>query len=189
MAETTNVAMTDLFGEDSSDEEEQQPPAESESTEKAVKSSVKQEFDSVHEDHDQDNTQLNTHNPLLMDNNMKRSSGSDSEEDRVLPPRNVTMMDVLRPLDVQDENLKRGNQRLSIHSTKLPTIIGIQPTAFDKEAFDPDVEEEKYKGNTRNLMRWRYKRDENNQLIRDPTTNKLIRESNTRFIKVFLCDI
>ena len=127
-------------------------------------------------------TQLSTHNPLLQKyhTNVQKLDGEEEEEEALedlkLQPRKVEMLDVERPLE------KIPDPYFSVHSTKLPNILGIQTEAFEKDTYNPVKEEKDFHGYTHNLIRWRYKRDENGQLMRDEE-NKLVRESNARFIK------
>mmetsp|Transcript_5596 Transcript_5596/g.6309 ORF Transcript_5596/g.6309 Transcript_5596/m.6309 type:complete len:311 (-) Transcript_5596:284-1216(-) len=66
--------------------------------------------------------------------------------------------------------------------TKLPNVVAIQPTAFDEAYYDENDEEEQYKGYVHNMVRWRYKRDENGGLVRDGE-GSLVRESNSKLVK------
>mmetsp|Transcript_7267 Transcript_7267/g.15689 ORF Transcript_7267/g.15689 Transcript_7267/m.15689 type:complete len:319 (-) Transcript_7267:222-1178(-) len=67
--------------------------------------------------------------------------------------------------------------------TKLPNVVAIQPTAFDEADYDEKEEEEQYKGYMHNMVRWRYKRDENGRLLRDGENGGLVRESNAKMVK------
>ncbi len=87
------------------------------------------------------------------------------------PPQNATMLEPDRPAP-----------GVSLHMTKLPNLVAIQPMAFDEEDFDEKEEEEQYKGYMHNMIRWRYKRDENGKLTRD-LNGKLERESNSKLVK------
>jgi len=77
----------------------------------------------------------------------------------------------------------RPEEGTSLHMTKLPNVVAIQPTAFDEAEFDENEEEEQYKGYMHNMVRWRYKQDENGDLVRDGGDGSLIRESNTKLVK------
>ena len=87
------------------------------------------------------------------------------------PPQNATVLDVERPAT-----------NVSLHMTKLPNLVGIQTAAFDKDVYDEKEEEEQYKGYVHNMIRWRYKRDENGDRVRDDD-GSLIRESNSKLVK------
>ena len=69
----------------------------------------------------------------------------------------------------------------SLHMTKLPNVVAIQPSAFDEADYDEKEEEETYKGYVHNMIRWRYKKDDNGNPMRDE--RGLIRESNTKLVK------
>jgi RNA polymerase-associated protein LEO1 len=87
------------------------------------------------------------------------------------PPQNATVLEADLP--------KPG---VSLHMTKLPNLVAIQPTAFDPADYDEKDEEEQYKGYVHNMIRWRYKRDDNGNVVRD-ANNKLVRESNSKLVK------
>jgi len=76
--------------------------------------------------------------------------------ERINRTQNVTVLQADRP-----------EEGTSLHMTKLPNVVAIQPTAFDEADYDENEEEEQYKGYMHNMVRWRYKRDENGGLVRD----------------------
>ena len=87
------------------------------------------------------------------------------------PPQNATVLETDRP-----------EPGISLHMAKLPNVVAIQPTAFDEADYDENEEEEQYMGYMHNMVRWRYKRDENGGLVRDGD-GSLVRESNTKLVK------
>ena len=87
------------------------------------------------------------------------------------PPEKAVVLEADRP----DEDI-------SLHMTKLPNLVAIQPQAFDKDRYDPDEEEEEYNGYVHNMIRWRYKVDADGNVLRD-NHGKLQRESNSRLVK------
>eukprot|EP00957_Ditylum_brightwellii_P072173 5485831-Ditylum_brightwellii.AAC.1 len=98
-----------------------------------------------------------------------------------LPPRNFEVLDLPRPATSSSISTNNGNT-VSLHMTKLPNLLGINPDAFDPATFDPDLEEREYRGYVHNMIRWRYKVDKDGNKMRD-ANNKLIRESNARFVR------
>ena len=48
------------------------------------------------------------------------------------------------------------NAKTSLHFTKLPNFVGIESQPFDKDLFDEDEQEQKFKF-THSIVRWRYK--------------------------------
>jgi RNA polymerase-associated protein LEO1 len=76
----------------------------------------------------------------------------------------------------------RPSDSVSLHMTKLPNLVAIQPEAFEPDQYDPDEEEEQFKGFVNNMVRWRYKRDDAGDFVRD-ANGKLLRESNARIVK------
>eukprot|EP00529_Nitzschia_sp_RCC80_P001127 CAMPEP_0113464496 /NCGR_PEP_ID=MMETSP0014_2-20120614/13231_1 /TAXON_ID=2857 /ORGANISM="Nitzschia sp." /LENGTH=549 /DNA_ID=CAMNT_0000356579 /DNA_START=26 /DNA_END=1675 /DNA_ORIENTATION=- /assembly_acc=CAM_ASM_000159 len=87
------------------------------------------------------------------------------------PPSKATALDVDRP----------GTGE-TMHMMKLPNLLAVQPACFDEDEYDMAEEEEQYKGYVHNMMRWRYKRDGQGELVRDGG-GKLVRESNTKLVK------
>eukprot|EP00934_Nitzschia_sp_Nitz4_P003322 Nitzschia sp. Nitz4//scaffold170_size48074//41907//43334//NITZ4_007113-RA/size48074-processed-gene-0.15-mRNA-1//1//CDS//3329538664//3312//frame0 len=87
------------------------------------------------------------------------------------PPASVTVLESTRP-----------NNQVSLHMTKLPNLVAIQPEPFDEDNYLPDDEEVQYKGYVHNMIRWRYKKDKDGQLIRSDD-GSLTRESNTRLVQ------
>jgi RNA polymerase-associated protein LEO1 len=87
------------------------------------------------------------------------------------PPENVTVLQVERP-----------DEGVSLHMTKLPNLVALQPVAFDEATYLEHEEEEQYKGYVHNMIRWRYKRNENGELERD-ALGGLVRESNSKLVK------
>lgn len=77
----------------------------------------------------------------------------------------------------------RPGDGTSLHMTKLPNVVAIQPNAFDEVDYDEKEEEEQYKGYMHNMIRWRYQRDENGALVREGEDKHLVRESNTKLVK------
>ncbi len=78
---------------------------------------------------------------------------------------------------------ERPEDGTSLHMTKLPNVVAIQPNAFDEADYDEKEEEEQYKGYMHNMIRWRYKKDQNGALVREGEDKQLVRESNTKMVK------
>lgn len=77
---------------------------------------------------------------------------------------------------------ERPSSSTSLHVTKLPNLVGIQPEAFDPSTYSAAAEEKEYKGFVNDMVRWRYKKDKNGEMLRDDEGN-LLRESNTRLVQ------
>lgn len=75
----------------------------------------------------------------------------------------------------------RPAEGTSLHMTKLPNVVAIQPNAFEEADYDEKEEEDQYKGYVHNMIRWRYQRDENGALVREG--GDLVRESNSKIVK------
>ena len=105
-----------------------------------------------------------------------------------------------RPKKMTVLNSKRPSADTTLHITKLPNVVGIQPEPFDVDSFKAEDEEKEFNGFVHNMIRWRYQKDKNGNFIRSKD-GKLMRESNARLVKwddgsmtlhvgpeVFLCD-
>ena len=94
----------------------------------------------------------------------------------------------LKPMDqrrlVVQESKRPNADSVSLHVTKLPNLVGIQIEAFDPSTYSARNEEDEFGGAVHNLVRWRYKKEEDKSgnLERDSTGN-LIRESNSRLVQ------
>ncbi|CAJ1918121.1 unnamed protein product [Cylindrotheca closterium] len=87
------------------------------------------------------------------------------------PPENATVVHVARPDD-----------GVTMHMTKLPNLLAIQPAAFEESNYSAQEEEEQYKGYVHNMVRWRYKKNNTGDFERD-ASGSLIRESNSKLVK------
>ena len=67
----------------------------------------------------------------------------------------------------------------SFHITALPKIVSIQSDPFDKVTHNAKHEQQRFKGEMHNMIRWRYQKDKE----RDATTGKVKKESNAKIIK------
>mmetsp|Transcript_10673 Transcript_10673/g.26962 ORF Transcript_10673/g.26962 Transcript_10673/m.26962 type:complete len:475 (+) Transcript_10673:128-1552(+) len=94
------------------------------------------------------------------------------KKERINRTQNASVLEAERPED-----------GTSLHMTKLPNVVAIQPNAFDEADYDEKEEEEQYKGYMHNMIRWRYKKDQNGALVREGEDKQLVRESNTKMVK------
>mmetsp|Transcript_30231 Transcript_30231/g.49946 ORF Transcript_30231/g.49946 Transcript_30231/m.49946 type:complete len:466 (-) Transcript_30231:906-2303(-) len=90
---------------------------------------------------------------------------------KVRRPKKMTVMESTRP-----------PKDTTLHITKLPNLVGIQPEPFDEAAYSPELEEKEYNGYVHNMIRWRYKKDASGNFVRNDA-GKLMRESNARLVK------
>jgi RNA polymerase-associated protein LEO1 len=104
------------------------------------------------------------------------AAGEEAAESSRIDKRTLRLQEVEhRP------RLETDQEKLFI--TKLPNLVGIQTEAFDPDTYAAGVEEQDFGQAAYNLVRWRYKRDDTGNLVRDPTTDQLQRESNTRLVR------
>jgi RNA polymerase-associated protein LEO1 len=71
----------------------------------------------------------------------------------------------------------------SLHMTKLPNLVGIQPEAFDEDTYSHTLEERDYRGYVHSMIRWRYVVDPTTGELKRDESGKLLRESNARIVK------
>jgi len=103
----------------------------------------------------------------------------------LVPPKTLSVPDIPRPFVVPDKGNDIQSKRITLHMTKLPNTLAIIHSAYDHFTYDPHEEEELYGSSTllSNIIRWRYAKDADGALRRDPHTGKLVRESNARIIQ------
>ena len=110
----------------------------------------------------------------------KKDSDMDVDETGAETPKKERIKKTQNASVLQADRPAEGT---SLHMTKLPNVVAIQPNAFDEVDYDEKEEEEQYKGYMNNMIRWRYKRDENGALVREGEDKHLVRESNTKMVK------
>eukprot|EP00980_Cylindrotheca_fusiformis_P009342 scaffold2047_cov129-Cylindrotheca_fusiformis.AAC.21 len=114
--------------------------------------------------------QVNTPEPTIADEATEAAS-TPSAKNSSKPPERATMLQPERP-----------DEGVTLHMTKLPNLVALQPVAFDEDTYIAQEEEEQYKGYVHNMIRWRYKQNENGEMERDASGN-LVRESNSKLVK------
>lgn len=98
-------------------------------------------------------------------------------------PRRLEVLEVPRPADIHKCS---SADKMSLHVTKLPNLVGIQSQPYDPDTHDPEEEAQDYRGYTHSMIRWRYKKvgGSDGTFDRDDENGgRLIRESNARFVK------
>ena len=98
-------------------------------------------------------------------------------------PRRLEVLEVPRPADIHKCS---SADKMSLHVTKLPNLVGIQSRPYDPETHDPEEEAQDYRGYTHSMIRWRYKKvgGSDGTFDRDDENGgRLVRESNARFVK------
>ena len=123
-----------------------------------------------------------------------RLEGDDKEDEDAnkkpvyVPPRKMELLDLSESgikgsTDDDDAAANKNPEQQPIyHIVKLPNLVGINPHAYNRVTHDRDKEEEEYRGYVHNMIRWRYKTDDDGEVVRDEHGNP-IRESNTRLVK------
>lgn len=94
-----------------------------------------------------------------------------------IPPRKMELLNLSTTSSEAD-----ANKQPLLHIVKLPNLVGINTTPYNSATHNLEEEEEYYRGYVHNMIRWRYKNGENNEIARD-TNGEPIRESNTRLVK------
>jgi RNA polymerase-associated protein LEO1 len=95
-----------------------------------------------------------------------------------VPPRKMELLD-----------LQPNSNKIVYHTVKLPNLVGINTTPYNSKTHNTKSEEEYFRGYVHNMIRWRYKVDEETgELLRGGSDDNhdddsLVRESNTRLVK------
>lgn len=152
-------ANSELFGEDSDDDDEGEAKLDDVVGSAAPPSSKPPKAEVSHLDDDYDDDGHGASTSEMIDSTV------------VKPPEKATVLESTRPSD-----------NVTMHMTKLPNLVAVQPSAFDEVFYDEKEEEEQYKGYVHNMIRWRYKRNADGEIQRDDDGN-LLRESNSRLVQ------
>ena len=105
----------------------------------------------------------------------EKDKKEDEKKPKYHPPRKMELI---------DHGINADNNVI-YHTVKLPNLVGIQEHAYDAKTHDMEAEEEYYRGYVHNMIRWRYKTDDDKgegEILRDEN-GVPIRESNTRLVK------
>lgn len=112
-----------------------------------------------------------------------KEGDSSEKKPAYVPPRKMQLLDLAEAgIKTSYDESVPPDQRPVFHLVKLPNLVGIQPKPYDRETHDLEKEEEEYRGYVHNMIRWRYKTNEDGEYIRDEH-GQPIRESNTRLVK------
>jgi len=119
------------------------------------------------------------------DNANMKDGGNGGNEDMkkavYVPPRKMELLN-LHPN--KHESSSSSNSNTVYHTVKLPNLVGINTTPYNSKTHDAKSEEEYYQGYVHNMIRWRYKYEEDTgELQREEDSDMLVRESNTRLVK------
>ena len=112
----------------------------------------------------------------------KKVAGSNNDSDGDGPEKKSAAKVSSRLQHATVLKADRPDEGTSLHMTKLPNVVAIQPTAFDEVEYDEKEEEELYKGYVHNMVRWRYKRDGSGAVVREGGGG-FARESNSKLVK------
>jgi RNA polymerase-associated protein LEO1 len=100
--------------------------------------------------------------------------GNQRVVEKPLPPKILSVLGIDRPFS----SAHAGNSA-TLHTTRLPNVLGINPTPHDSETYDAHEEEEKYGITMSNMVRWRYAGDN----AKRSSDGEPARESNARVVK------
>lgn len=106
-----------------------------------------------------------------------------------VPPRKMELLNLRT--DNKNDDASSSSNNIVYHTVKLPNLVGINTTPYNSKTHDEKSEEEYFRGYVHNMIRWRYKYDEDTgELLREEGEDggsnddgALVRESNTRLVK------
>lgn len=135
-------------------------------------------FDDSSDDDDEPKTKKVEYNP---DEDDQEFDDKGAIVGSAAPKKPETKIKQARPKFMTVLESTRPPKDTTLHITKLPNLVGIQPEPFDVDTYSPELEEKEYNGYVHNMIRWRYKKDANGNYLRDGA-GKLLRESNARLV-------
>lgn len=139
---------------------------------------------------------LNSHNILHLQSlpNTPGLQDSDDEEETKkteetepikpihIPPRKMELLNLQPTASSPDEDNNTSATQPLLHIVKLPNLVGINSTPYNPNTHNLEEEEEYYRGYVHNMVRWRYKSNNDGEILRHDDGTP-IRESNTRLVK------
>lgn len=121
--------------------------------------------------------QINTPTRNTTDPDQAGTQARDNDEDA---PTDAGPRIAASQLYLQQE--PKISENIALHMTKLPNLVGIQTQAFDPDTYHPAMEEDDFGQSVYNLVRWRYRKDDTGNYVRDEQ-DRLLRESNSRLVQ------
>jgi len=181
--EPKKTSAAGLFGEDSDDSDDSDGGPRTEPSPKKSKQSNSGLFGDDSEDDDEGEAKLDdVVGSAAPVSSVKGESADIHDDDAQRDVRGGNMTVPMPPEKATVLESTRLDDHLTVHMTKLPNLVAIQPAAFEESLFIEKEEEEQYKGYVQNMIRWRYKRNADGELERDDD-DQLIRESNSRIVQ------
>ena len=168
-----------LFGSDSddSDDDDDKPAAEvnpPKDNEAAADANVDTNVDA---DADADAIEKNNAN------NSEEESGDEFQDDGITGRKAPARSTSTKRITVPKIPLPQfGKKTTTLHMAQLPKVVSIQSEAHNPDTYDSKLEDVEFNERSHTMIRWRYKTDENGEMIRDEN-GKLVRESNAKIIK------
>ena len=144
-------------------------------------------------DSDSDGDDNDVHNNTKEGNEKETDNTETNNKPVYVPPRKMELLNHL-------QSSSNSNNNVVYHTVKLPNLVGINTTPYNSKTHDAKSEEDYFRGYVHNMIRWRYKYDEDTgELQREeeeeeeeeeegrPNNNDgvgaLVRESNARLVK------
>jgi len=200
----------DIFDEDSSDDDDDNNNKDTTTQSKEKKTTMDSGTDSEEESKKDDDDPKRTivmdeddvddEGPVIEeskeDENEKKKKNSDDEDSgaefnekeaaivgSAAPPKKIKKQrNIIKSNTMTVIESSRPKNDVSLHITKLPNLVGIQPEAFEHNTYSTQEEEKDYNGYVHNMIRWRYKKNMSDEYMNNGM-NKIERESNTRLVK------
>ncbi|KAL3945510.1 MAG: hypothetical protein SGBAC_000409 [Bacillariaceae sp.] len=188
-----------LFADDSSDEDEETPAVTTQ--EKSTDEEAKEDEKPTTASEDKDDSEAKSSDKETKTPSRPSLFGDDSDDESDAKFDDVegssapaqsskTSEDAASPSKASNRlpenatvlNASRPDDGVTMHMTKLPNLLAIQPAAFEESTYSALDEEDLYKGVVHNMVRWRYKKNQGGDFERD-SAGGLIRESNSKLVK------
>lgn len=181
--------MDELFGSDEESVKEQKTPPEAEDLfgsdseeETNAAAGVKEEQEELFGSDEENENDAGGNNPVsAMDEDSKKREDLDvlfgSDDEAAPAPSKVSTQSELS-LPVLKKTLQAGGFGVAV---TMPSFVKIQPRPYMRGDLDPEEEEERFKGAI-DMVRWRYKRDEDGNMMTD-SQGRPLKESNARMVK------
>tara|TARA_B110000090_G_scaffold191561_1_gene224299 strand:+ start:65 stop:694 length:630 start_codon:yes stop_codon:yes gene_type:complete len=177
-----NDSEDDLFGSDSEEQKSTpklESPKEEEEVQKTSATTIFNEEDDDEDlfgadDDDKDKPEV-PEAEKTEEEKLAAILGTEKEEGKVVKSKSKLFIDPTERIPEEMEKM----------FAKLPQFLAIQKDAYDESTYDgqQEAQQKNFSGQTTDVIRWRYKKDDNGDIIQD-AAGKPMMESNARLQKL-----